>query len=88
MARLVFSISHLCFDLAGNVPLLADRQNVVHQPVQYQTGWEPEEEDGEYHRHQLHDLGLHRIRRSWVQAHLQHHTGAHQDWQNEVGIHH
>ena len=84
--RSVLLAGHFCFDLAGNVPLLGNGQNIVHQPVQNQTCREPQEEDRKDQRHHLHDLGLHRIRRSRVQTHLQEHAGAHQNRQDEVRV--
>src|SRR5690554_495417 len=45
---------HLRLDLAGNVPLLGNGQNVVGQPVEYQACREPQEEDRENDRHQFH----------------------------------
>src|SRR3982074_1015536 len=45
---------------ALDLPLLEDRQDVVHQPVQHQPGREEKEKDAEYERHELHHLGLHR----------------------------
>src|SRR5205807_5038315 len=48
MGRLV-AVEH-----ALDLPLLEDRQDVVHQPVQHQPGREEKEEDAEYERHELH----------------------------------
>src|SRR5690554_3657355 len=83
----VFLACHFHFDLAGNVPLLGDRKNVVHQPVQYQTSREPQEEHRKDWWHQLHDLRLHGVWWCRVQAHLDEHTDAHQNWQDKVRIH-
>src|SRR5215813_10293022 len=37
-----------------DVPLLRDRQNIIHQPVQHETRWEEEKEDAKCNRHDLH----------------------------------
>src|SRR5262245_5675640 len=46
------------FDHAGDLPLLRDRQDIVHQPVQHEAGRKEEEHhpEGEWHDH--HDLRL------------------------------
>src|SRR5450830_161043 len=51
----------------GDHPLLADRQDVVDDPVQYQTRREEEEHHRECQRHEQHHLRLHRIGRGRVQ---------------------
>src|SRR5678810_277523 len=57
MRRLV-AVEH-----ALDLPLLRDREDVVHEPVKHQPHRKKEEEDAEDKRHELHHLGLHRIRR-------------------------
>src|SRR6266699_4169225 len=73
MGRLV-AVEH-----ALDLPLLEDREYVVHPPVQHQAGREEKEENAEYERHELHHLGLHRVGRDWIHACLQHHRDGHQD---------
>lgn len=72
--------------VAGNVPLLGNRKDVVHNPVKYQTGREHEHHGTKYQRHEHHDSGLHWIRRCWIQLDLQEHGGHHDGWQNEVRV--
>src|SRR5438132_10504432 len=48
---------------ALDLPLLSNRKDVVHQPVQHQAGGEEEKEDAEYIGHVLHDLRLNGVRR-------------------------
>src|SRR5690606_16470702 len=62
-----------------DMPLLRDRKDVVHQPVQYQTCREEEEEHAEYDRHHHHDLGLDRIRRLGIESGLDDHGRTHED---------
>src|SRR5258706_11961975 len=64
-----FSVLHRMRDL----PLLGDRENIIDQPVEDQSGREKEEHDAESNRHDLHDLGLHRIRRLGIQIRLEDH---------------
>ena len=54
-----FALGALFFDAAVDVPLLGDGQEVVDHPVQYQTGREEEEHDGENQRHDFHHFRLH-----------------------------
>ena len=63
----------------GDRPLLADGQDVVHQPVQHQACGEEEEEHAEGDGHDLHDLRLDRIRWLRIEARLDDHADAHQD---------
>src|SRR5471032_914162 len=67
------------FDFTCDVPLLRDRQAVVDDPVQHQTSREPQEEECEDDWHHFHHFGLHRVRRSRVQALLDEHSRAHDD---------
>src|SRR5258708_38783794 len=55
MGRLV-AVEH-----ALDLPLLEDRVDVVHQPVQHQSGREEKEKDAEYEQHELHQLGVQRV---------------------------
>src|SRR5476649_2236401 len=74
------------FDFTCDVPLLRDRQAVVDDPVQHQTSREPQEEEGEDDWHHFHHFGLHRIRRSRVQALLDEHGRAHDDRQDKERV--
>src|SRR5260221_10495645 len=62
-----------------DLPLLRDREDVVHEPVEHQPRREKEEEDAEYERHELHHLGLHRIRRYRGSPGLHKQREGHQD---------
>ncbi len=73
-------------DLLVDCPLLRNRQHVVGDPVQHQAGREKHEHDGKRHRHDHHDLGLHRIHRLRVQLDLQDRGHAHDHRQNEPRI--
>src|SRR5688572_18784827 len=55
------------FHHARDLPLLRDREYVVDQPVEHQAGGEKEEEDAEHDRHDLHHLGLDRVRRLGIE---------------------
>src|SRR5574343_965455 len=44
------------FDLTVNDPLLGNRQDVIHRPVQHQTSREEEEHHSKANRHDPHDL--------------------------------
>src|SRR5438128_11797703 len=68
---------------ALDLPLLSDRKDVVHQPVEHQAGREEEEKDAEHERHVLHDLRLHGIRRYRIESGLHDHRYGHQDRQHE-----
>src|SRR3954471_16736391 len=73
-------------DHARDLPLLRNRQNVIHQPVKHQPGWKEEKEHTKSHRHYFHDFGLDRIRGCRIQVGLDDHGGAHQYRQNIVRI--
>src|SRR3981081_4485827 len=62
MGRLV-AVEH-----ALDLPLLEDRKDVVHQPVQHQARREKKEEDAEYEGHELHRLSARRAPAPWVTA--------------------
>jgi hypothetical protein len=49
-----------------DLPLLSNRQQVVHYPVQNQACREEEEHDRKHDGHVQHYLGLNRIWRGWV----------------------
>src|SRR5450830_1740268 len=66
----------------GDHPLLADRQDVVDDPVQYQARREEEEHHRECQRHEQHHLRLHRIGRSRVQLGRDKHRDRVQHWQD------
>src|SRR6185295_208416 len=63
-------------------PLLGNGKNIVHHPVEHEPGWEEEEECAERDRHDLHQLGLHRIGRGRIEPSLDKHRRAHDDRQN------
>src|SRR5512143_4139858 len=65
-------------DHARNLPLLRNGEDVVHQPVKYQSGRKEEKENTECHRHDLHHFRLDRIWRRRIQIGLYDHGRAHQ----------
>src|SRR2546428_13436947 len=68
-----FSMGRLvAVEQALDLPLLEDREDVVHQPGQHQAGGEEKEEEAEYERHELNHLGLHRVGTRRIQRALQH----------------
>ena len=71
--RFLFRTLFFVFNAPGNDPLLCNRQQVVHDPVQHQPGWEEGEHDGKTYGHKLEDLLLHRINRCRVQFLLHKH---------------
>ena len=66
-------------DQAGDLPLLGNRQDIVHRPVKHQTCREPEEHEGEDDRHQHEHLLLNGISGRRRQAHLPELRRAHQN---------
>ena len=70
-----------------DIPLLPYGDNVVHYPIQYQTGREEEEEHAEYHWHPRHDFSLDWISRLRVKLGLYDHGQAHDNRQYIVGVH-
>src|SRR5271157_5560796 len=64
-------------NLLIDVILLADRDDVVHEPVKDKSRREPPEEEREEYRHKHHHLRLHGITAGRGHLLLDHHRGAH-----------
>lgn len=67
-------------DLASDIPLLSDRQQVVDEPIKHQPGREEGKEHGEYNWQTHHDFGLHGIRWGRVEFLLDPHGDTHEQW--------
>ena len=72
--------------LPDHKPLLGDGQDIVHQPVQYQSRGKIEEQKGEDHGHEHHDLGLHGIAHGRRETLLQEHGRAHDERRDVVRV--
>ena len=79
-------LARLAFDYSGDTPLLRDRKNIVHQPVKHESGGEEREESSENEGQYLHDLGLRRIQRCWIEFLLHPHADPHQQGKDKKRI--
>ena len=69
--------------LPHDVILLQYREDVIDEPVEYETRWEPEEKECEHDRHKLEHFRLDRIWRFRLHHLGQEHGDTHEDWKYE-----
>src|SRR5512135_2855442 len=73
-----FDATFACgFLAASDIPLLGNGKDVVNNGVQHQPGWEEEEHYTKYNGHNLHQLGLQRIRWQRIEFTLDQHAYSH-----------